>query len=892
MSRLSDGTTRRSRCAWRKRLPLVLSAALGLMLLFLVAVPTALATPGTPAAPTTVYQENFENGTGNTGTLLTNYTGAAGEKYTAAPAWLEHCNGEIVNFNTPFAELGNCGATNSTGHTRQLAYALGVQNGTADPATNHAVTAYTDNNPGPDEVEFETVNPISLTANGRYLTFGVNTAAVNCSVSAPEYQFYLLNGASTSPVGGLLNACTSGKTVEAPASGPVAAEPISVGTYTSNGSVLFTGSTLGIRMTNANGSGIGNDAAFDDIKILDVSPTLDKSFSPTTQYVGRTSTLTFTITNTSELASKEGWSFTDNLPSGLTVASPAKASTTCPGGQVTAASGGTSVAMKGNLNAREASCAVTVDVTATKQGSFNNGPSNVTSTGLNPPGEAAVKFIAPDVAIEKSATPSPLVPGKAGEYHLKVTDKGPGTAEGVVASDPLPKGVSFVSASEGCAFAGGTVTCNAGTMAEGTSKTFDIKVNLASSLSGSPSNTASVTSTTPDENQSNNTSQLTPTTEPQADLAVKKTAAPQTVTPGGQVIYTLVVENKGPSDDPEVKVVDPGATGLELVAANPSQGSCSIAGGHLACSLGTLVSGGSAQILVTAKATAASGDVPNTATVSGADKDTEPGNNQSTASVKVEPKPTPPTPQFDLVVTKKAAAKTIVVGATEKYTITVDNNGPDTAPNVIMKDTFNHNGTVVSATPSAGSCEKAMPLTCSLGDLKAGATVTITVVIRPLESDSPERNAASATGEGTDTNPKNNMDTADITVTPKLRVAKTVDRRSVKAGGILHYTIRVTNLSKYLARNVRTCDRMPSGLAYIGSKPKATLTKGTPCWSAAKLGGHKSVVYHVTAKVLRSAKGAERNVATAKGPGGKPVRGAAAVTVARPEKPKPTPVTG
>ena len=37
-------------------------------------------------------------------------------------------------------------------------------------------------------------------------------------------------------------------------------------------SVLFTGDEVGIRIRNAAGSGIGNDHAFDDIRVLDVTP--------------------------------------------------------------------------------------------------------------------------------------------------------------------------------------------------------------------------------------------------------------------------------------------------------------------------------------------------------------------------------------------------------------------------------------------------------------------------------------------------------------------------------------------------------------------------------------------------------------------------------------------
>ncbi|MBS1676355.1 MAG: DUF11 domain-containing protein [Actinobacteria bacterium] len=869
--------------------------------------PAALAAPGAPAAPSVVYTENFENGVAETPVPLTSYVGATGETYTADPAWLSGCNGTILEYKSPDADqpTSGCNLTSYSG-VRQLAYALGLQDGSAVPETNHAVTAYTEGNRAANLVEFKTVNEIPLAATGRFLTFRVDVAAVNCQFAAPLYTFYLTAGATETQVGSQINGCASPTTVSVPAVGNVGATTARIGTYTSNGSVLFNGSSLGILMRNATGNGSGNDAAFDNIEILDVSPTLDKSFNPPTQYVGRPSTLTFTITNTSELSAKEGWSFTDNLPAGLLVASPAGASTTCPGGQVTAAPGGTSVAVKGNLNTGEASCNVSVQVIAKeeKEGTFENGPRNVAMVGLNPPGPVVLKYIAPDVAIEKSMTPRPLVPGKEGEYHLKVTNKGPGTAEGVVVSDPLPNGITFLSGSPGCSVAAGTVTCEAGSLAEGASRTFDLKVKVASSLQSCPSNTASVISDTPDLNHSDNTSQVCPPVGREVDLQIEKTAAPTTVTSGGQVTYTLVVKNNGPSDASEVKVVDPGANGLDLVAAKPSQGSCSITGdSHLSCSLGDLVAGGSAQVLVTAKATINSGDVDNTATVSAAEKETDPANNQSSARIMVLAGPVPPpagsplppgTPHFDLVTKKTAKRKKIAAGQTATYTITVTNKGPDTAPNVTVKDTFNHAGALVSAKPSAGSCGKTLPLSCSLGDIKPGATVTVTVVVRPLEAAGPQVNAASATGEGTDEDSGDNLAKADIGVTPKLGIVKTVDRRSVKAGATLHYTIRVTNLSKGVAaRDVKTCDRLPSGLALIGSKPKATLSKGVPCWTAAKLGAGKSVVYRVTAKVLSSAKGSLRNVATVTGPGGKPVRSSAPVTVqARAPKPTPTPVTG
>jgi hypothetical protein len=163
---------------------------------------------------------------------------------------------QFVSPNSALAASG-CATLVNYGRVRQLAYALGVLGGVT-PATNHAVSAYTENNPGPNAVEFRTVGEVPLPTSSRFLTFQVNTAAVNCGVTAPMYQFSLTSGATSTPVGGLTNACTSTRTVSVPGvPGAVGAVTARIGTYTSNGSVLFTGSSVGIRMVNQNGSGMG-----------------------------------------------------------------------------------------------------------------------------------------------------------------------------------------------------------------------------------------------------------------------------------------------------------------------------------------------------------------------------------------------------------------------------------------------------------------------------------------------------------------------------------------------------------------------------------------------------------------------------------------------------------
>ncbi|WP_309127131.1 GEVED domain-containing protein [Microbacterium sp.] len=362
-----------------------------------LALANAPGNPGVPGDPVVLFEEDFENTDGTAPVVLDDYESVDGHTYTAAASWLTACNGVIVNFGIPYTTLGNCGSPVSSANLRQLAYALGVHGGNAAEA-NDAVSAYTENNPGVNQSEFETVNPIPLTsASGRFLTFSVDAAAKNCAVSPPRYQFsFLSEGGAATPVGGQINACTSGQAVPAPTVGGVGATDISVGTYTSNGSVLFDGSSLGIRMVNANGSGIGNDAAFDNIRILDVTPQLDKSFAPARVPVGGVSTLTLTVTNTSELAAKNGWGFTDELPEGLTVASPSTVGGTCVA-DVTAAAGSDSIAVaNGTLAAGSESCTITVPVTSNTAGAYTNGADNITGeSGIDLPATSTVEFFVP-----------------------------------------------------------------------------------------------------------------------------------------------------------------------------------------------------------------------------------------------------------------------------------------------------------------------------------------------------------------------------------------------------------------------------------------------------------------------------------------------------------------
>lgn len=360
----------------------------------------ASAHPGHPGVasddPVVLFNETFEDGLGD-GEIahLGDYKGSS---YDADGAWLDDAagNGLLVDGHVSDADLqdttkGNFTSGDATADQdlRDLAQKIGTLNGTSPAGDNHVVSAYTNANPGADKVEFKTKNPLALSSKGRFLTISANIGAINCYAAHPKINFFLVDdGGTEQPVNNsALDGC--GSSTGAPATA----------THLTGGrAVLFQSTSVGVVMRNAEGSGGGNDHAFDDIRVLDATPQLDKVFqTPGPLQLGATTNLVLTVTNTSELAAKPGWSFTDHLPSGLTVAGTP--TSTCDA-TVTAGAGATNIVVTaGNLAQGKVSCAITVPVTSlTADGTFTNSASNIESVGLNAPGTTQVQYLAPPKA--------------------------------------------------------------------------------------------------------------------------------------------------------------------------------------------------------------------------------------------------------------------------------------------------------------------------------------------------------------------------------------------------------------------------------------------------------------------------------------------------------------
>ena len=191
-----------------------------------------------------------------------------------------------------------------------------------------------------------------------------------------------------------------------------------------------------------------------------------------------------------------------------------------------------------------------------------------------------------------------------------MTNFGPSSASGVVVTDSLPVGVTFVSASGGGLNNSGVVNWSLGTLTNG--QTSNLTVTVSAPASGSLTNVASVSTPTGDPNLTNNvTPPVITTVTAVADVGIGKTAA-ASVLASSNLVYTISVTNFGPSSAGSVVVTDSLPASVTFVSASGGGLNNS---GVVNWSLGTLTNGQSSNITVTVSAPA-SGSLTNTASVS------------------------------------------------------------------------------------------------------------------------------------------------------------------------------------------------------------------------------------------------------------------------------------
>ena len=123
----------------------------------------------------------------------------------------------------------------------------------------------------------------------------------------------------------------------------------------------------------------------------------------------------------------------------------------------------------------------------------------------------------------------------------------------------------------------------------------------------------------------------------------------------------------------------------------------------------------------------------------------------------------------DVAITKMDSPDPAHVGQNLTYTIVVTNNGPDKAVGVSVTDQLPKNAGYGATTTTQGSCTlkpSKTAVVCTVGTMASGASVTISLVVKPTSKGTITNTATATLTSPTDPNTANNTATATTTVQP------------------------------------------------------------------------------------------------------------------------------
>lgn len=417
-----------------------------------------------------------------------------------------------------------------------------------------------------------------------------------------------------------------------------------------------------------------------------------------------------------------------------------------------------------------------------------------------------------DMVLTQTANPQPVLAGTALTYVATARNNGPLSATGVVVTETLPAGVTYVSATPSsgtCSQANLVVTCNLGTLVSSSQGTVTMVVTPATP--GSITASGSVTSAVTDPNTSNNTASSTSTVNAaQVDIQVTKYGTPNPVAYGGTVTYSITVHNSGPSIATGVVATDTPMAQFTFVSITPSQGTCS-GTSTITCALGTIANGANATMTMVMTATSI-GTFNNQVSVVSNETDSNTVNNTANEQ-------TTSRQGADLSVTKVANPNTVFTNGTASYTMVVSNAGPVSSVTTTLTDTLPAGLTYLSSSASQGSCMGTTTLTCNLGTLASGASATVTLGVTATGV-GIITNTVSVTGSEPDPNSANNTASTNVTVNPiaDMTVAKSHTGAFTVGQSDAVYSIVVTNSGgAATTAPVSVSDSMPAGLTPVSA---------------------------------------------------------------------------
>ena len=455
--------------------------------------------------------------------------------------------------------------------------------------------------------------------------------------------------------------------------------PCSIGTLNNGQSVTLT-STYNVPPSYSGGP-IVNTAS---VSAFEGDPNMADNQSTTTTNVGAAADVAITKTGPPAVSLGQNITYTINVSNfGPAAASGVTVSDTTPAGLTpVSVSGGGCSAFPCVIGALAVGPPVTITATYNVPVTYS-GPSPILNTATvtsasdpnasNDSSTASTAISAQsDLGITKSGPPSIAV-GTNITYTINITNTGALAAANTFVSDPTPAGLTSVSVSGGGCSA---FPCALGTINPGGSVVITAIYNVPAGYpSASVTNTASVSTSSPESNLANNSATtITPVSSSAiADLSILK-AGPAKASFNDVIDFTVIVTNNGPNTANNVVISDPTPSNLVFVS---NSGACTT---PYPCTIPSIASNAQASIVSRYRVTADTGTIVNTSTVTSSASDPAPGNNSSSSTVAiVKPATCPSAPVLNAPVASTTVASPItfswssVPGAT--YIVSITSGG-------------------------------------------------------------------------------------------------------------------------------------------------------------------------------------------------------------------------
>lgn len=298
---------------------------------------------------------------------------------------------------------------------------------------------------------------------------------------------------------------------------------------------------------------------------------------------------------------------------------------------------------------------------------------------------------------------------------------------------------------------------------------------------------------------------------PKADLQLNKSSNLINANYGDIVIWTLKITNNGPNVGTGIRLKDLIPNGLIILSCddenyNKKTGILNIDSLNM----------GESKIINIKTLVNKTGTFINEASVSGNEYDWDLKNNNDSAGINVNP-------SADLAVEILVNDTNPKFNSLVKWTLRVNNNGPDEATGVVVCDLLSKDLIYLSST---GNYDVKSGL-WNIGTLESGKSVSIDIVTL-VNKTGKITNDASVSGKEYDWNLSNNYDNKSIAVDvcADLAIKKLVNDTNPKFNSLVEWTLRVTNNGPDTATGVVVCDILPEGLISIDKSFNGTWNVG------------------------------------------------------------------